>query len=123
MRVSHDSIRHLYRLSERKDCWSRENANRTVALNQAGLLCRGDFYPGITPSQYRYPSWPGFLDDLVQAIEPELSYIINPSSYSESLLIERLSITFTSYNKREFVPRDQVSLLLVAYCSLFLHTN
>ena len=123
MRVSHHSIRHLYRLSDRKDCWSRENANRTVVLNQAGLPCRGDFYPGITPSQYRYPSWPGFLDDLVQAIEPELSYIINPSSYSESLLIERLSITFTSYNKREFVPRDQVSPLLVAYCSLFLHTN
>ena len=95
MRVSHDSIRHLYRLSDRKDCWSRENGNRTVALNQAGLLCRGDFYPGITPSQNRYPSWPGFLDDLVQAIEVELSYIINPSSYSESLLIERLSIQQT----------------------------
>ena len=25
--------------------------------------------------------------------------------------------------KREFVPRDQVSSLLVVYCSLFLHIN
>ena len=36
-------------------------------------------------------------------------------------LIEWLSFTFTSNGKREFVPRDQVSPLLVAYCSLFLH--
>ena len=27
------------------------------------------------------------------------------------------------YGKREFVPRDQVSSLLVLYCSLFLHIN
>ena len=33
--------------------------------------------------------------------------------------IKRLSITFTSSGKREFVPRDQVSPLLVAYCSFF----
>ena len=33
--------------------------------------------------------------------------------------IERLSITFRSDGKREFVPRDQVSPLLVVYCSLF----
>ena len=32
-------------------------------------------------------------------------------------LIERLSITFTSNSKREFVPRDQVSL----YLSLTVH--
>ena len=30
-------------------------------------------------------------------------------------------ITLTSYGKREFVPRDQVSSLLVIYSSLFLH--
>ena len=36
---------------------------------------------------------------------------------------ERLSITFTSNSKREFVPCDQVSPLLVVYCSLFLHTS
>ena len=34
--------------------------------------------------------------------------------------IERLSITFASNGKREFVQRDQVSSLLVIYCSLFL---
>ena len=36
---------------------------------------------------------------------------------------EWLSIMFTSNGIREFVPRDQVSSLLVAYCSLFLHLN
>jgi len=36
---------------------------------------------------------------------------------------ERLSITFTSNGKREFVPRDQVSPLLVVYCSLFQRIN
>ena len=36
---------------------------------------------------------------------------------------ERLSITFTLNGKREFVPRDQVSSLLVVYCSLFPHLN
>ena len=34
--------------------------------------------------------------------------------------IERSSFTFTSNGKREFVPRDQVSPLLVVYCSLLL---
>ena len=38
-------------------------------------------------------------------------------------IIERLSITFTSNGKREFVPDDQVSSLHVIYCSLFLHVN
>ena len=33
--------------------------------------------------------------------------------------LERLSITFASNGKRKFVPRDQVSSLLVVYCSLF----
>ena len=32
------------------------------------------------------------------------------------VFIERLRITFTSNGKREFVPRDQVSSLLVVYC-------
>ena len=32
--------------------------------------------------------------------------------------IERLSIAFTTKSKREFVARDQVSPLLVVYCSL-----
>ena len=32
-------------------------------------------------------------------------------------------VTFTSNVKREFVPRDQLSSLLVIYCSLFLHLN
>ena len=38
-------------------------------------------------------------------------------------LLESLSITFTSNGKREFVPRDQVSPLLVVHCSLFLDMN
>ena len=36
------------------------------------------------------------------------------------MLIERLSITFTLNSERKFVPRGQVSSLLVVYCSLFL---
>ena len=40
-----------------------------------------------------------------------------------SSIIERLSLTFTSNGKLEFVPRDQVSHLLVVYCSLFLLLN
>ena len=38
-------------------------------------------------------------------------------------LLERLSITFTSNGKREFVPREQVSPIPIVYCSLFLHKN
>ena len=34
------------------------------------------------------------------------------------LVTERLSIAFAANGKREFVPRDQVSLLLAIYCSL-----
>ena len=45
------------------------------------------------------------------------------SRENEKKTIGRLSITFTSNSKRKFVPRDQVSPLLVAYCPLFLHTN
>ena len=33
--------------------------------------------------------------------------------------LQGLSITFTSNRKREFVPRDQVSPLLVVYCHYF----
>ena len=36
--------------------------------------------------------------------------------------MERLSITFSSNGKLEFVSRDPVSPSLVVYCSLFLHT-
>ena len=35
------------------------------------------------------------------------------------LTIERVSFTFTSNGKREFVPRDQVSPLLAVLCPLF----
>ena len=41
----------------------------------------------------------------------------------ESLLTRSRRLTFTSNGKRECVPRDQVSSLLVVYCSLFLHLN
>ena len=49
-----------------------------------------------------------------------VSHIYNNNS---GQVVERLSITFTSNGKREFVPRDQVSSLLVDYCSLFPHLN
>ena len=38
-------------------------------------------------------------------------------------LIERLRIMFTSNGEREFVPPDQISSLLLVYCSLFLQIN
>ena len=40
------------------------------------------------------------------------------ASLDTAPLIERLSIAFTANGKREFVPRDQVSPLLVVYCLL-----
>ena len=41
----------------------------------------------------------------------------------DSLLLARLSITFTSNDKGEFVPSDQVSSLLHLDCLLFLPLN
>ena len=38
-------------------------------------------------------------------------------------LLERFRCTFTPNGKREFVPRDQVSPLIVGYCLLLLHRN
>ena len=40
-----------------------------------------------------------------------------------NLVLERFSIKFTSNGKREFLPRDQVSPLIVVYCTLFLPLN
>ena len=40
-----------------------------------------------------------------------------------SLIIERLRFMFTSNGKREFVPHDQVSPLIVVYCLVLLHRN
>ena len=42
---------------------------------------------------------------------------------SSMLMIERLRYTFTPNGKREFVPRDQVSPLIVLYCLLLLLKN
>ena len=41
--------------------------------------------------------------------------------FRKELTLERFSITFPSNYKCELVPHDQVSPLLVVYCSLFLH--
>ena len=43
--------------------------------------------------------------------------------WSLAKVIERLSITFTTNCKREFVPCDQVSSLLVVYYSLLFIQN
>ena len=40
-----------------------------------------------------------------------------------SRIIERLRFMFTPNGKREFVPRDQVSPLIVVYCLVLLHRN
>ena len=39
------------------------------------------------------------------------------------VIIERLRFMFTPNGKREFVPRDQVSPLIVVYCLVLLHRN
>ena len=54
-----------------------------------------------------------------------LVFFSRQTGFSSALirLSERLSITFTSNGKREFVPRDQVSPLLVVYCFLFQQIN
>ena len=44
-------------------------------------------------------------------------------SLGAPITLERLSNTFTSNGKREFVTHDQVSSLLVVYYSLFLHQH
>ena len=38
-------------------------------------------------------------------------------------VIERINITLTPNGEREFVPREQVTPLLVVYSTLFLHIN
>ena len=47
---------------------------------------------------------------------------IGDCEQSMEVVTERVSITFTSHSKHEFVPRDQVSPFL-CYCSLLLHIN
>ena len=42
---------------------------------------------------------------------------------AEILVIREVKHHVYVKRKREFVPRDQVSPFLVAYCSLFLHIN
>ena len=61
----------------------------------------------------------------VRSIKTVLFFIVSVSLLSGETVptTERLSITFTLNGKREFVPRDQVSSLLVVYCSLLLHLN
>ena len=61
----------------------------------------------------------------VRSIKTVLFFIVSVSLLSGETVptTGRLSITFTLNGKREFVPRDQVSSLLVVYCSLFLHLN
>ena len=61
----------------------------------------------------------------IRSIKTVLFFIVSVSLLSGETVptTERLSITFTLNGKREFVPRDQVSSLLVVYCSLFLHLN
>ena len=47
-----------------------------------------------------------------------ISTVSRATGHSFFKTIERLSITFTSNGKREFLPRDQVSSLLVVCCLL-----
>ena len=109
MCVSHDSMRHLYRLSEKNDCWSREYAN-SLKLTWSRLACLAEatFIPVLRPLNTGIPASRACSIVMLRLINVP-SHIINPWRYAESPLIQRLSITFTSYYKREFLTRDQVS--------------
>ena len=65
----------------------------------------------------------GVTFDSVLFYNRKLTGTFSQAMFGQNESLEKLSITFTSNGKREFVPRDQVSSLLVAYCSLFLHLN
>ena len=65
----------------------------------------------------------GVTFDSVLFYDRELTGTFSQAMFGQNESLEKLSITFTSNGKRECVPRDQVSSLLVVYCSLFLHLN
>ena len=54
-----------------------------------------------------------------QNIFEHLFHHLVVARFSIQSTLKRLSITFTPKGKREFVPRDQVSPLLVVYCLLY----
>ena len=62
--------------------------------------------------------YPGALSPVLENIRPSFS-----PDPTDCPWVSEDGITFTSNVKRKFVPRDHVSPLLVAYCSLFLHIN
>ena len=78
-------------------------------------------------------TWPSFLvtcrllfrlsAQCMISMSNSISTVSRAMGHSFFKTIERLSITFTSNGKREFLPRDQVSLLLVVCCLLFLQLN
>ena len=65
------------------------------------------------------------LDHALEKIDLPQGFFHPKTSQSHVLedILNRLSNTFTSYGKREFVSRDQVSSLLVIYYSLFLRLD
>ena len=65
----------------------------------------------------------GVTFDSVLFYDRELTGTFSQAMFGQNQSLEKLSITFTSNGKRDCVPREQVSSLLVVYCSLFLHLN
>ena len=65
------------------------------------------------------------LDHALEMIDLPQGFLHPKTSQSHVLedILKRVSNPFTSNGKREFVSRDQVSSLLVIYCSLFLHLD
>ena len=61
--------------------------------------------------------------DSVLFYDRELTGTFSQAMFGQNESLEKLSITFTSNGKRDCVPREQVSALLIVYCSLFLHLN
>ena len=92
---------------------------RSLTLSQHMRKCKGKL---TARNVYlKHASW--VWKPVPTILLPNVKLVVN---FIRSLIciIERFkSFTFTSNGKREFVPRDQVSPLLVLYCSLFLHIN
>ena len=65
----------------------------------------------------------GVTFDSVLFYDRELTGTFSQAMFGQNESLEKLSITFTSNGKRDCVPREQVSALLIVYCSLFLHLN
>ena len=92
-------------------------------ITKGGEQLRATEYYGTQDARRESRRRRGVTFDSVLFYDRELTGTFSQAMFGQNESLEKLSITFTSNGKRECVPRDQVSSLLVVYCSLFLHLN